>query len=107
MAQLISELEERLVEYVKLRIPEGEWETLSTSGAVLSRLDEEGEDELRHYFWNELIALVKWSNVLWDIQRMSENVMKVESDDDEDEDDEEEEEDSQSTKSDVSCFSSR
>jgi hypothetical protein len=105
MAGIIRDLEDALVHFVRFRIPEGEWEQLNTSGLVLSRLDEEAEEELRTHFFNELMASLNWNNILDDIRRMRENLVMDE--DTETDEYTEDEEDNRSTKSDVSCFSSR
>ena len=73
MSAILNDLEDALIEFVKYRVPQGEWEQITNSASVLNRLDEESEDELRNHFWNELIGSVRWSSVIAGVQELLEN----------------------------------
>jgi hypothetical protein len=75
MAEIVSDVENALVKFVRDRIPLNEWRSMSTSGNILDALDEDSENELKDHFWNELIASVRWYNVLDEIERMRHNVL--------------------------------
>lgn len=90
MSTILNNLEDALIEFVKYRVPQGEWEQITNSASVLNRLDEESEDELRNHFWNELIGSVRWSSVIAGVQELLEN---ADTQPDEAEEIEEEEED--------------
>ena len=92
MSAILNDLEDALIEFVKYRVPQGEWEQITNSASVLNRLDEESEDELRNHFWNELIGSVRWSSVIAGVQELLENADKQPDEADEMEEEEEEEE---------------
>jgi hypothetical protein len=96
MSGILEELEEALVEFVKYRVPQGEWEQITNSASVLNRLDDDSEEELKNHFWNQLIASVRWSSVVAGVQDLLEYREPQF---------EEEEEDAKSTTSDVSVSS--
>jgi len=96
MSGILEELEEALVEFVKYRVPQGEWEQITNSASVLNRLDDDSEEELKNHFWNQLIASVRWSSVVSGVQDLLEYREPQF---------EEEEEDAKSTTSDVSVSS--
>ena len=73
MSAILNDLEDALIEFVKYRVSQGEWEQITNSASVLNRLDEDSEDELRNHFWNELIGSVRWSSVIAGVQELLEN----------------------------------
>ena len=103
MSYILSELEDSLVDFVRMRIPENKWKLITTSQALLGELDEESEDELRSHFWNQLLSNVSWSRVVQDVRILVEDTIIPESDSEsissEEEEEEEEKEDASSQKS--------
>jgi hypothetical protein len=88
MSGLLRDLEEAFVEFVKERVPEDEWKHITSSGAVLSRLDEESENELKEHFWEELKCAIRWSNVVQGVQDLVESEPETEEETDTEEDEE-------------------
>jgi|FreactTroBogLake_1042271.scaffolds.fasta_scaffold19979_2 hypothetical protein len=103
MSGILADLEDALVEFVKNRVPQGEWEQITNSASVLNRLDDDSEEELKEHFWNELIGSVRWSSVVAGVLELIERQNPLP----EEEEEEEEEDDASSTSSGVSAFSSR
>ena len=93
MSAILNDLEDALIEFVKYRVSQGEWEQITNSASVLNRLDEESEDELRNHFWNELIGSVRWSSVIAGVQELLENAPDEAEEMEEEEEAEEMEED--------------
>jgi hypothetical protein len=75
MADILLEVEDSLVKFVRERIPLNEWRSMNSSGRVLDALDEDSENELKDHFWNQLISSVRWFSVLDEIDRMRQNVL--------------------------------
>ena len=92
MSAILNDLEDALIEFVKYRVPQGEWEQITNSASVLNRLDEDSEDELRNHFWNELIGSVRWSSVIAGVQELLENAPDEAEEIEEEEEEEEAEE---------------
>ena len=93
MSVIVEDLQDALVDFVKYRVPQGDWEQITNSASVLNRLDEDSEEELKNYFWNELIGSVRWSSVVAGVQDLLERANP-------------EEDDANSTTSDISASSS-
>ncbi len=87
MSGVLRDLEEAFVTFIKERVPEDEWKYITSSGAVLSRLDEESENELKEHFWEELKGAIRWSNVVQDVQDLVESDSETEEESDTDEED--------------------
>ena len=79
MAEIIADLEDAFVKYVRERIPMNQWKRITCSGHILDGMDEDSENELKDHFWNQLVASVRWYNVLDDVERMCENVIDSDS----------------------------
>lgn len=70
MSFIQSDLEDAFVEFVKNRVPMREWQHMTCSYSILNALDEESENEMRTHFWERLVASVRWSHVVDDIDTM-------------------------------------
>ena len=96
MCHLVREIEAGIVEFVKCRVPQGDWDTLTSPASVLYRLDadEDSDRELKDFMWSLLKQELDWSAILEDIERLRANQMPVdESEEEEEDNDEDEDED--------------
>lgn len=68
MNALLADIEDAFVKFVKERIPDNEWKDLHTRQHILERMEDDDEDEIRRFVWDEIKHLIKWSNVIETIQ---------------------------------------
>jgi hypothetical protein len=68
MNGLLADIEDAFVKFVKERIPDYEWKDLHTREHILERMEDDDEDEIRRFVWEDIKHLIKWSNVIDTIQ---------------------------------------
>jgi hypothetical protein len=80
MNELLADIEDAFVKFVRERIPDYEWKDLRTREHVLARMEDDDEDEIRRFVWDDIKHRIKWSNV---IDAIHENLPVEEESDDE------------------------
>jgi len=71
MSAIIRDLQDAFVTFVKERVPAHRWKELTTKGAILREMEDDDIDELKDYFWEQLIDEVKWFVVLDEVETIA------------------------------------
>lgn len=97
MSGLLSEVEEAIFLFVKMRIDEDEWKDLTCPDDILRRMHNDDEEDLKDFIWNKIQSELSWKSILDDIRDLvdqqeqdkeeEENIYASSSSEDEDEDD--------------------
>jgi len=64
MNELLADIEDAFVKFVKQRIPDYEWKDLHTRQHILERMEDDDEDEIRRFVWDEIKHRINWSDVI-------------------------------------------
>ena len=64
MNALLADIEDAFVKFVKQRIPDYEWKDIHTRQHILERMEDDDEDEIRRFVWDDIKHLINWSDVI-------------------------------------------
>ena len=81
----MGDYEEIMLKFVEERIPKDKWKALASRYAILEKIEDEDEEEIKEALWDLLLQKINWISVLTEIQ------MKVQNEDSEEEDSEDSE----------------
>jgi hypothetical protein len=83
----MGDYEDILLKFVEARIPKDKWKALASRYAILEKIEDEDETEMKEALWDLFLQKINWVTVLTEIQ--------LQAQDDEEEEEESEEEDSE------------
>ena len=83
----MGDLEDIMLKFVEERIPKDKWRNLISRYAILEKIEDEDEDEIKNALWDLMLQKINWVAVLTEI------LNKVQNEEDDEEEDSEEEED--------------
>ena len=64
MNALLADIEDAFVKFVKQRIPDYEWKDIHTRQHILERMEDDDEDEIRRFVWDDIKHRINWSDVI-------------------------------------------
>jgi len=76
MANILREAEAGILEFVKYRVPQGEWEELTSPASVLYRLEGDAEEELKDYIWSLIKQELDWTEILEEIETLRKGTLE-------------------------------
>jgi hypothetical protein len=75
----MGDYEDIMLKFVEARIPKDKWKALASRYAILEKIEDEDEDEMKNALWDLFLQKINWVTVLTEIQ------LQVQNDDDDDE----------------------
>ena len=94
MAGILHSTEEAFIMFIKNRVAEGDWKHLLSPSHILSRMEDDDENEIKDYVWDEVKASINWNSIITEIRMMSMNLAETEEETEEAEANEERDEES-------------
>ena len=76
--------------FVANRIAESDWKNMLSPSHILSRMEDDDENEIKDYVWDEVKASINWNSILNEIRTMALNLAETEEEEAEEEEQAEE-----------------
>ena len=93
MSNILHSTEEAFIMFVANRVAERDWKNMLSPSHILARMEDDDENEIKDYVWDEVKASINWNSILNEVRTMALNLVETE---DEEAEAEEEEEDAES-----------
>ena len=87
----MGDFEDIMLKFVEERIPKDQWRNLISRYAILEKIEDEDEDEMKEALWDLLLQRINWVAVLTEILTRVQNEEDDEEEEDDDAEDSEEE----------------
>jgi hypothetical protein len=90
MSGILHSTEEAFIMFVANRIAESDWKNMLSPSHILSRMEDDDENEIKDYVWDEVKASINWNSILNEIRTMALNLAETEEEEAEEEEQAEE-----------------
>jgi hypothetical protein len=84
MSAIIRDLQDAFVTFVKERVSAHKWKELTTKGSILRQMEDDDMDELKDYFWEQMLDEVKWFVVLDEVEKLATQNQELQGEEEED-----------------------
>ena len=85
MSNILHSTEEAFIMFVANRIAERDWKNMLSPSHILSRMEDDDENEIKDYVWDEVKASINWNSILNEIRTMAVNLAETEEEEAEEE----------------------
>lgn len=83
MSGILHSTEEAFIMFVANRIAESDWKNMLSPSHILSRMEDDDENEIKDYVWDEVKASINWNSILNEIKTMALNLAETEAEEEE------------------------
>ena len=63
MSGILHSTEEAFIMFVANRIAESDWKNMLSPSHILSRMEDDDENEIKDYVWDEVKASINWNSL--------------------------------------------
>lgn len=85
MSNILHSTEEAFIMFVANRIAERDWKNMISPSHILSRMEDDDENEIKDYVWDEVKASINWNSILNEVRTMALNLAETEDEEAEEE----------------------
>lgn len=83
MANILHSTEEAFIMFVANRIAERDWKNMISPSHILARMEDDDENEIKDYVWDEVKASINWNSILNEVRTMALNLVETEEEEEE------------------------
>ena len=85
MANILHSTEEAFIMFVANRVAERDWKNMLSPSHILARMEDDDENEIKDYVWDEIKASINWNSILNEVRTMALNLVETEDEEAEEE----------------------